>query len=296
MSVRLSSLWAGATCCARSIAVAALLGLGGLLMAGDVEAASPECTPRGGDPDCGQHNMMIVGKGPIFLSHLPMFESEHRFQVILEVGFGDPAAGLDEVYGTDRRTHPAVRMYTIQPSERFVLSRLFSGDGGTVRRSFPATVFRGHLERGGEPLEPLADIQVTVRGVAYAAEIGPPAGPDRAAKLDYILFGDAAERFLAHRITQPPDFDQLIGVDIQGHDFSPDELKRGVLIAIEDRENAPARRLRAGEIAAARGRVAGMDAATPVQVEVLAEHYFEEGELGTEFTMTSTELEREAGF
>ncbi len=273
------------------------LGTTGLMATSVARAASAGC-PDGGpmDPDCGQHNMMIVGDQTIFLSHLPMFHSEHRFQVIVEVAFDKDGISLDSVYADDRQKHPDVRMYTLEPQELFVLSQLFRGDPETLRRAFPGTVFRGHLERGGTPLEQLTDVEVGVKRVVYATEIGPQAGPTRPDELDYILFGSDAELFLAHRITQPPDFDQLLGVTVSGHQFTEEELARGVAVRILDRPNSPAQRLRTGETTNAQGHVTGAHMFLPLEVNVSAEYYFEEGELKDDPKFRPTPLEIEAGF
>ena len=259
--------------------------------------SSDDCRARGPqDPDCAQHNMMMVGEQSVFASHLPMFESPHRFQVILEVNLTKDGGSRNGVYAEDRREHPDTRMYTLAPSEIFVLSRLFNSDDKARRTSFRGTVFRGHLERGGMPIDPLTEVDVNVQRVVYAEEIGPPNGPDRADELGYIVFGRGPEMFLAHRITQPPDFEQLLSVKISGHAFTEDELNRGVLITVPDRPNEPARRLRPGETVGAKGHVTGAPVFLPLQVEVVAEPYFEEGELAAKFTMKPTPLEIEAGF
>jgi hypothetical protein len=94
-------------------------------------AADPARTAE--DPP-GRHNMLVVGQQSVFLSHLPMFEgvngagtdyvSRHRYQVILEAGFGQNGDATG-VYLQDRRAHLDARMYTLKP-ELFVLSRLFT--------------------------------------------------------------------------------------------------------------------------------------------------------------------------
>src|SRR3954463_16733071 len=57
----------------------------------------PESEPEPCPRNIGTHNMMVVGVRSVFLSHLPMFEgvcadqmhfeTEHRFQTILEATF-----------------------------------------------------------------------------------------------------------------------------------------------------------------------------------------------------------------
>ena len=128
-------------------------------------------------------------------------------------------------------------MYTLTPQEAFVLSRLFSADDAALRRAFAGAVFRGHLERGGELLDQLTRIEVTVQRVVYAEEeISSQADLPLSDGLDYIVFGGTPELFLAHRIAQPPDFDQLLGVKLSGHEFTPEEdFARGILITVRDR-------------------------------------------------------------
>lgn len=273
-----------------------LLGAVFLLVVSRGEPAPNECHARGAKhADCGVHNMMVVGESTIFLSHLPMFESEHRFQVILEATFARAGKSVSEVYADDRRGHRDVRMYTLALRDVFVLARLFGTDP-PPRRSFRGTVFRGHLERGGERLDGLTDIEVTVKRVVYREEIGGASGIIKSDKLDYVLFGSGSELFLAHRIAQPPDFDQIVGVKVSGHTFADTELERGVSVKILDRENTPDRRLRAGDRVAAQGHVTGAHMFLPLQVEVAAELYFEEGELASPVTFDQTPLEKAAGF
>jgi hypothetical protein len=274
----------------------ALLAAAELFLASGGIAAGAECQERGvPDPDCGTHNMMVVGQRAIYLSHLPMFDNEHRFQVILEATLAKSGKSLSTVYLDDRRGHADVKMYTLEPQELFVLARLFGTDG-TPRRSFRGTMFRGHLERGGVRVARLNDVEVTVKRVIYAQEIGSKAGIARSDALDYILFGDGTEMFLAHRIAEAPDFDQLLGVKISGHSFTADDLKRGVSITVPDRQNTADRRLRAKDKIAAQGKVTGAAAALPLTVEVTTEFYFEEGELASPATFGQTPLEKSAGF
>ncbi|MDB5481422.1 MAG: hypothetical protein JWO83_2475 [Caulobacteraceae bacterium] len=279
-------------------AVIASLGTIGCLAPANGLAAPDGCTElHKPDPDCGQHNMMMVGEQAVFVSHLPMFNSEHRFQVIMEVELAKAGHNLDSVYADDRKAHLNIGMYTVTPQEIFVLSRMFRGDEAARRTSFPGTVFRGHFERRGRTqLGPLTGVDVTAKRVVYAQEIGPPSGLSRSDALQYIVFGRGSEMFLAHRITQPPDFDQLLKVKMSGHDFTKDELDTGVLVTVPNRPNAAARRLRQGEVVGVTGHVTGAHMFLPVKVEVVGEPYFEEGELASDPTFDPTPLEIGAGF
>jgi len=81
-------------------------------------AGPNECPARGAsNPDCGQHNMMLIGEQAIFASHLPMFKSEHRFQLILQIDLQKDKNSLGGAYVKDRKEHPDIGMYTLQPSE-----------------------------------------------------------------------------------------------------------------------------------------------------------------------------------
>ena len=260
-------------------------------------ASDADC--KGNPPqnlDCGTHNMMVVGEETVFLSHLPMFHSEHRFQVILEATFRRKEEALDRIYTEDRRSHSRVKMYTISPADQFVLSRLFAPDAQpAIRDAFQGTVFRGHLERGGKPISGLEDTEVRVTRVVYAKELRPD--DPKAKKLEYILFGKGRELFLAHRITQAPDFDQLVAVQVDGqHDFTDAELNRGVIVTVPNRENAAAQRLKPQENAAAEAHISGANQPLPLHLQVGLEYYFEEGELLSPAKFKQTALEKAAGF
>ena len=104
------------------------------------------------------HNWMLVGSQTAFLSHLPMFEklnpagtdylTPHRFQVILQASFTSRGSDVSPLYFTDRQNHASVKMFTVSPAKDFVLPQVIAAP---PLKSFPGTVFRGHLERGGQP-------------------------------------------------------------------------------------------------------------------------------------------------
>jgi hypothetical protein len=127
------------------------------------------------------------------------------------------------------------------------------------------------------------------------------------AQLEYLLFGKAPDVFLAHVITKPPDFDQILSVTLSGHSVSNDDLRRGVHVTIPGRANTPRTRIKARERVTGQVQRAGAPAGPPLtlQLEAGTELYFEEGELGDPalpegqpgaFTMKQTPEERAAGF
>ena len=116
-------------------------------------------------------------------------------------------------------------------------------------------------------------------------------------QLGYLLFGKGDELFLAHLITRPPDFDQILSVRVVGHGFTDEELRHGVLLTVLERANSIAERIREGEQVMAAARLAE-DAPETAEIQVQAgiEFYFEEGELRVPDTFDQTEAERSAGF
>jgi len=251
------------------------------------------------------HNMMLVGETAAFLSHLPMFDSldaasgsyvtPHRFQVILEVTFTRNGQDVTQLYLDDRKQHPGERMYTLNPAE-FVLSDLFPGGSRPALASFrAASVFRGHLERpGNHRISALDGVTVNVKRVIHARMFD-PAVPHRQ-RLTYILFGRGGELFLAHSITHPPDFDQILSVRVDGHAFTADELARGVEVTFPNLADAPRRRIRAESSATGEFRVAGAQQVLRLAVHAGAELYFEEGELQVPAEFETMPEERRSGF
>jgi hypothetical protein len=149
----------------------------------------------------GVHGMLLFGEEPLYLSHLPMFESPHNFQVLLEVGFDDAvlqALRADREAGGD--------LYTFEP-EKFPIGELDPSGDGPARISIAGTVFHGHFERGGTPI---ARGTAQVRNVVYFGELDVQATHDPDMALNYLCFGRAGLLHLAHQITASPDFDQVL--------------------------------------------------------------------------------------
>ena len=244
------------------------------------------------------HNMLIVGREAVFLSHLPMFTapdfvSPHRYQVILEAAFTKPGADPQAVYADDRRRNPATKIYTLNPDD-FVLPQLHADGGQAPVTSFGGRIFRGHFEKPGRKV--IADgVTAGVKRVVHFREFDPAAASP--AKLEYILFGRGRELFLAHFIAKPPDFDQVLSVTAAGRAFTDEELGKGLRVTFE-RPNTIAQRLVERQEAVGEVRDAQATAA-PLKVRFKAgtEFYFEEGELRVPALLRpSTAAERKAGF
>ena len=247
------------------------------------------------------HGMLVVGEEPAFLLHLPMFQDPealervpprrmpHRYQAILEVAFAGANANAHEEYVQDRRENPDVTVYSIAP-EPFVLPELAADE---PRTSFPADVFRGHFEKGGEPI--LRGAEVRINRVVHFREFDPEA--EKPERLEYLLFGRGDQLFAAHVLIGPPDFDHVLSVRNVDREFSDDELAGGVRLVFPQTTNSPRDRLKANETARATVSAGPATAESePFDVEMGEEIYFEEGELMLPAIFETTSAEEAAGF
>jgi hypothetical protein len=239
------------------------------------------------------HGMLVVGVETVYLSHLPMFNHpNHDIQAILEVTFTNEGDDPQTAY-TDDRKETQTRVYTLEPKEFFLPDLVSTDPDHPPRRSFRGTIYRGHFEKDGHPI---TDAVVNVLNVVHFRKFDPDA--QGLSQLRYLLFGKGSELFLAHRITKPPDFDQVLPVQVTGHEFTEEELRRGVPVAVPGRANSLSERLRQGDQVAAEAQLTGGENPETVEIRVEAgtEFYFEEGELSVKFDQDTTEEERAAGF
>jgi len=250
--------------------------------------------------------MMVFGERSVFLSHLPMFvglcpdrahfETEHRFQFIVEAAFEQPRTQRDvtELYKQDRQRHRDIRMYSLGPRQRFALAEILMPPGsGDARKSFQADVHRGHLERPPqEVIQGLSDIDVRIKRIVHAHEFRPKdAGPEN---LEYLLLGTPGELFLVHRIAAPGDFDQILPVRVADQQFSDADLRQAVRVVVPGRPNASSSRLRGGQNAAAQ-LMREDSQAQKIALQALREIYFEESELAMP-PVEATQEEHDSGF
>jgi len=267
------------------------------------------------------HNMLILGTKTPFLYHLPMFsfpgfDSPHRYQVILEAGFSQQGKDLGDVFAAERTKHGASKIYTFSP-EKFVLQDLAPQTRKEPLRQLSGTIFRGHLEKGGESI--FKDVTARVRVVYFkefilkATASTAKARPAPIGNLQYILFGAGSELFLAHLITKPPDFDQILPVTIPGQTFflpsaepSNEKLRSGVVISFPQISNTISRRLRPGlrvgsmsekdQPIGRRLRATAVEDPGILELQAGKEIYLEEGELLVPPQFATTAAEKAAGF
>ena len=256
------------------------------------------------------HNMMVVGVKTVYLSHLPMFDdvtedgtdftSPHRRQVILEATFTQAGRDVTKLYSNDRLSHPGVKMYTLKPAE-FVLGRV-DPKGEGVKKFRGKALFRGHLERpgkrvimgvaGDDPED--GSFDVNVKNVVHFHKFDPKG--TKPTHLEYLLFGKGPELFLAHFITLPDDFDQIVSVKIPGHGLTDAQLSKGMHVVFADRGNNSLERMKEKQIAPGDFQLPGGTPKT-LPVEVVREFYFEESELAVNPSFdVATEEEKKSGF
>jgi hypothetical protein len=241
-----------------------------------ITAAASITNHHSGQPDPpGIHGMLLFGEKTIYLSHLPMFSMNiHRYQVILEVTLTKAGGDAQAAYVQDRRQHAGTKIYTFVP-ERFVLPEL--DPKNPQRTSFAGTIVRGHFERGGKSINENVVAKVTrvihFRGFDSAAT-GLP-------QLEYFIFGKDQDLFLAHLITRPPDFDQVMSVSQIDRKFTDDELSGGAQITFPGKRNTPAQRIKPAMQVIGQMKQAGAGAAKMVKLRPGVQFYFETGDLAS---------------
>lgn len=216
------------------------------------------------------HGMLIVGDGPVYLSHLPMFHKPHDYQVLIEVELVKTGIDATALYVQDRKT-TGEKIYTAVP-ETFSLPDLFTPADSPVRQSFKATLVRGHFERGGSPI--LEDVTVKVKKVVFAKKF--EKNPDALPELRYFLFGNENELFAAHIVNKKPDFDHVLSVRVTTgvqSDAQSAAIRAGSLLKVKGAANDVEHAFKEG--VDVHGKIGGAD----VTIQVITDYYLETGDL-----------------
>jgi hypothetical protein len=212
------------------------------------------------------HGMVLFGEETAYLSHLPMFMFSHDYQAIFEVTLSREGTDPLAFYTQDRRENPPgsperpdpeSKMYAFAPKTKdpFILTDLITSanphdaQSPPLRSSFRGVILRGHFdpdhhhEKNGPVI--LDDVTAHVTNAVLFRKFDPHA--QEPPQLEYFLFGKARELFLAHVITGPPDFDQILNVQVDGHQFTDDELRQGLLVTFPGREDTADQRIQEQE-------------------------------------------------
>ena len=220
------------------------------------------------------HGMLMVGSGPVYLSHLPMFHSPHDYQVLLEVEMLKTGEDPLFTYVQDRQV-TGEKIYTVVP-ETFVLPELFTPAGAPQRKTFKADVVRGHFERGGT--EFLSGVTFKVKRVVFSKKF--EANAAALPNLQYLVFGNEKELFAAHIISKKPDFDHVVSVRVKEGILNEQQaalVQKGVFFRLPGVVNGVEQALKVGEDSDGEAKVGAET--LPVLVETLDDFYLETGDL-----------------
>ena len=148
--------------------------------------------------------MLLFGMEEVFVSHLPMFHSPHDYQVIASIQLPQQ---IKEKYLASIAEDEEETVYTLVP-EKFILPEMIEDP-----RTFKAVLYKGHFERGGEPITEEFDLDLVriIHFRKFDQQAIRPGSPN------FIFFGNSVEQFAAHHITAKPDFDQLMAIEVKGN-------------------------------------------------------------------------------
>jgi hypothetical protein len=192
-----------------------------------LQLASP--TPAQASNPCYIHGMRIVGEQSIYLSHMGLFNNScHDYQGLFEVeleGAGNP----QQIYLDAQKKDANQNEFTIEPTQEFVLPEFAAGKPAF----FKANLYNGQYERPTKKPKLLAsDVTVKLKQVKYFRQF--KTGAKQPAMSEYLLFGTGTEQLVAHLITAPSDFDQIVAVKVP-LPLTDTELAKAVRLVLPNR-------------------------------------------------------------
>lgn len=147
-------------------------------------------------------------------------------------------------------------------------------------RSLRGSLFRGHFERGGSQIA--SDISFEVDQVICFQRLSPDAGQAVKGQLRYICFGQRDAALLAHLITAPPDFDQILSAAVSSlAGVSDEDLRAGVIIAVPDRADDVVARLAATDAFSGAGQASQTGMQGSIELKLAQEYYLETEDLAS---------------
>ena len=181
------------------------------------------------DSACSIHGMRIIGEQSVFLSHMGLFNDPcHDYQGIFEVSF-EGASNPQKIYLDAQKQDANQNEFTIEPTQKFVLPEFAAGK----LTSFKANIHSGQYEQSVTKPKLLAsNVTVKLKRVLYFHQF--KAGAKQPAELEYFLFGTGNEQLVAHLITAPPDFDQVVALKTR-LPLTDSELAKAVRLVLPDR-------------------------------------------------------------
>lgn len=170
----------------------------GLLFVNPVSAQTSPCMTI--------HGMRIVGENSVYLSHMPLLTGScHNYQALLEVTF-EGADNPQAKYLMAQKQDPNQNEFTFEPTDTFTMPEIESGKV----QSFKGNIHRGQYERNSTPQLIARDVKVNVKRIVHFRRLSRSSPIPKLT--EYLLFGTNSEQYLAHLITAPPDYDQILAV------------------------------------------------------------------------------------
>lgn len=220
------------------------------------------------DPTVARHGQLMLGESILY--HLPVFMTDpwshpHNFQVVLEVALPDD---VQSAIAADQTAHPD-SIYTAVPPIFAQTSLVIDVLGRPRKDAFDQlAVFRNHFERP-ERVEIVRTPARIVR-LLHFRELAPDLPKPSA--LAYVGFGSSDGLFLAHMLSAPQDFDQILSVEVDGALTDADRTT-GWSLSFPTRSNKVEDRLKVGEQISC-----DTEGGETINVRVVAEPYCEIGE------------------
>ncbi|WP_405947842.1 hypothetical protein OG588_15760 [Streptomyces prunicolor] len=205
------------------------------------------------NPGLAVHGLVLLGTDTVYAVHMPTFTTPYDFQAVLRV------TPDTDTYRTARKRYGTSALFTLSP-RTLLLKDLEPG------ASFPADLYFGRFGREGELL---GEVRVGIEERLY---VGHPTEPTiEPAPLRYVLFG-REQLYLAHVLTGPPDFDQVLTAQLAGEWLTLTGEQSSRTVTVPGRPDDLTGRLRPGEQVTAEG----------TELQVLAEVYLETADLAGE--------------
>jgi hypothetical protein len=156
------------------------------------------------------HEFEMFGKDRIYLSHYPMFHAIHAYQVIVRARVEkDGRSVLDMDFYKARSPRYNYRVSPSVPGSPHERRR----DDWILPEYMKTGVsFNADIHWGPKDQFHLEDVTVTIEDVIFIRRFEDE--DEHNAKLTYILFGTPGDYYLAHRIANVPDFDQILSVEL----------------------------------------------------------------------------------
>lgn len=156
----------------------------------------------------GSHGMVLFTDGMnLFASHMPLYSTPHDYQLIYQVKTSKQQLIINYLksVATESSDRYLARMVTILP-QPFDLNLLINQQP----LSIPATVFKGHFERGGTPW--FEDIQFEFVQMLVNKKVTLPRANTKTKEHQWMMreLSLSKDKIFIHLINEKPSFDAIV--------------------------------------------------------------------------------------